>query len=277
MKNQHVLSGVISAAVALGAANATAQQTAAQINGTSTTTGVASGTTVTYGVSGNYPVITSIVEQPGTFNGKTYTSWTFLAQDSSGSMEIFGSASVLTTLGFTPAVGDAIQVSGTYSPFLSIAELGTLTSISLESAGNSVGSPITGTLSSLNSPTFSVGGSILPESLAGTLVQLDDVTISGQTAGETFGIANLTLTATDSTGSEALYYYPTSFSLANQNLFGQTIPTGPVDIVGIASDYNGTTPEFVPLSITAVPEPATLSLCGAGAALALFVGRRRKA
>ena len=49
----------------------------------------ASGTAVTLDTS---PVVTAILSQPGTWNGKTYTGWSFLAQDSSGSLDIFATA-----------------------------------------------------------------------------------------------------------------------------------------------------------------------------------------
>jgi len=177
-------------------------------------------------------------------------------------------------------VGDAIQVSGEYYPYHGIPELEDPTSITLESTGNSVGNPITQTVSALNSVAIQSGASTLtPEGLAGTLVQLNNVTISGQTAGETFTgsySADTALLVSDSTGSETLYYSPSTYSVANGNLNNVTIPSGPVDMIGIDSVYEGST-EFLPISITSVPEPATLSLCGGGALLALLFGRRRKA
>ena len=47
----------------------------------------ASGTAATLD---NNPVITAILSQPGTVNGRTYTSWAVLANDGTGSLELFG-------------------------------------------------------------------------------------------------------------------------------------------------------------------------------------------
>ncbi len=268
MKNYCLLTSLIASTVALSAANALADSAA-------TIFADASGTAVTYdNASGAFPVISAILSQPGTVNGKTYTSWAFLAQDSTGSLDVFGALPGGST--YTPTVGDAISVSGTYSPYHQIPELGTLTSISLESAGHAAPSPSIQTVSSLNLTT-------LPQSIAGSLIQLDNITISSGsstlTPGETWGTANLTLTMTDGSGSMTLYYWPTSYSAANANMFGETIPTGPVTIIGIDSAYTSgstTTPEFIPISIQSVPEPTVLSLGGAGGLLALIFRLRRK-
>ena len=96
------------------------------------------GTYTLDGGSGTAPVVTNILSQPGTVNGKTYTSWSFLVQDQSGSSDIYGT---LAGLGYTPTVGDAINATGTYSPYHQIPELGTLTAISCVSSGNSVPVP----------------------------------------------------------------------------------------------------------------------------------------
>ena len=64
------------------------------------------------------PVITYIASQPGTGDGYTYTNYAILANDGTGSIDLFGS--LPTGSPYVPAVGDAITVSGTYSPFNSI-------------------------------------------------------------------------------------------------------------------------------------------------------------
>lgn len=97
-------------------------------------------TLVTYdNVSGAYPVITAILSQPGSADGYTYTSWSILAADSTGSLDLFGALPSGTS--FTPAVGQAISVSGTYSPYHQIPEIGTLSALTLVSSGNAVSSP----------------------------------------------------------------------------------------------------------------------------------------
>ena len=216
------------------------------------------------------PVITTILSRPGTFDGKTYGTWSFLAQDGTGSMDVYGGS--LTGLNYTPAVGDAINVSGTYSPFHQLPELQTLTAISAVSSGNAVPPPTPATISEIN-------GTTEPENRAGYYLELDNVQISGISG--TFGIANLTGTITDQGGnSMTLYYWPTSYSVPVANLGGTAIPTGLVNMTGFVSVYTtpGSTGEFTPMTITAaVPEPATLALLAAGGvcALALHCLRRR--
>ena len=58
---------------------------------------------------------------------------------------------------------------------------------------------------------------------------------------------------------------------------GTTVPTGEVDVEGFLDFYAGSSEtEFVPISITTVPEPATLALCGVGSVLGLAGYRLRK-
>ncbi|MGA2244092.1 MAG: hypothetical protein ABSH48_03745 [Verrucomicrobiota bacterium] len=260
MKKNYLLVGFVVSTAALSAANALALDAYQIFNG--------SDTTVTYdNASGSYPVITAILSQPGTFNGITYTSWSFLAADSTGSLDLYGALPSGGT--FPPAVGDAISATGTYSPYHQIPEIEALSAITLQSTGNAVPPDQVETVSVLNQAT-------LPQNIAGSLIQLDNVTISGQTAGEAFGIADLSLSVSDGTGKMSFYYDPTSYSVASALLDGFTIPTGPVDVVGIDSVYAGAG-EFIPISIQPVPEPISLSLGAAGGLLALILHQRRKA
>ena len=225
----------------------------------------ASGTAVTLDTS---PVVTAILSQPGTWNGKTYTGWSFLAQDSSGSLDIFATATALSGLGYTPTAGNIItSVSGTYSPFHQIPEIATLTALTSDGAAGTVPAPTLTTIPAINVATE-------PFSTAGYMLELDNVTIGGISG--TFGVANLTGTITDSgSNSMTFYYWPTSYSVANANLFGQAIPTGPVNMTGFVSVYNSVA-EFTPITVTAVPEPGALILLGAGfvAVAAMFLRRR---
>jgi len=234
--------------------------------------GYASGTAVQYdNASGAFPVVTTILSVPGaTVNGKTYsaTSGSFLVADATGSLQIFGTPAAT----YTPYVGDNIIVNGTYSPYHQLPEIGSVTSVVLAGSGSPspIVQPQVVTVSQTDVPT-------LPQSIAGQLLQIDNATITGQTTGQTFGIANLTLTVTDSTGSQTLYYWPTSYSSANANLYGQTIPTGPVDIIGIASVFpTGSVDEFLPINIVPAPEPSSIALAAIGGVAVLMGLRRRK-
>lgn len=221
-----------------------------------------SGTTATLDQN---PVITEILSQPGTVNGRTYTNWSILVNDGSGSIDLFGALPAGTS--FTPAVGDALSVSGTYSPFDQIPEVASMTAVTLISTGNSVPAPLNVTIPDINiTPT-------LPLSVAGYFLSLNNVTISGGSGN--FGTSTMTLTITDpASNSMTMFYWPTSYSVANVNLNGTAIPTGPVNLTGFVDEFSGT-PEFVPMTITAAaPEPASLAALGLGA-LALLARRRR--
>ena len=213
------------------------------------------------------PVVTAILSQPGTWNGKTYTGWSFLVQDSSGSIDVFGSSTVLSGLGYTPSVGNIItSITGTYSPFHQIPEIATPTALISDGIAGTVPAPILTTIPTINVATE-------PFSTAGYMLELDNVTIGGLSGA--FGIANLTGTISDGSNSMTFYYWPTSYSASNANLFGQSIPTGPVNMTGFVSVYNSVA-EFTPITITSVPEPGTLVLLGAGFIAAAAMYRRRE-
>jgi len=258
MKKSLLAFGAIGILMAVAGSNALADDAATIFT-------VPSGTAVTYdGGSGGYPVVTAVLSEPGTFNGKTYYSWSFLAEDASGSLDMYNSDPLPGS--YIPTVGDAITGDGTYSPYNQIPEVGSLSSITVQSTGNAVPTIGTSTIATLNQTT-------LPQNIAGRLWTLNNVTISGISG--TFDISNLSGMISDGVDSMTLYYWVTSYAAANQNLYGMTIPTGPVNITGFVSVYNSTSPEFVPISITSVPEPATLSLFGAAGLLALVLRRRR--
>ena len=260
MKKHFLLTSAIASTTVLCASNVLAD-TAASIFGD------AANTTVTYNnASGAYPVITTVMSLGGgvSVGGHTFNNWAILAQDSTGSLELFGSMPG----GYTPTVGDAVSVSGLYSPFHQIPEIEDLTSITLESSGNAVASPLLETIPNLNQTT-------LPQSIAGYNVELNNVTITG--ASGNFPNANTSYTITDGVNSMTLFFNPTSYS-TDAALIGTPIPTGPVDILGLDTVFpTGSIPELIPNMIIPVPEPATLSLGGVGALLALVFRARKKA
>lgn len=204
-KSYYLLTGFIAATVVLSATNALASSAAVIEAG-------ASGPVTYDNGSGAYPVVSAVLSQPGSFGGHTYTGWSFLAQDSTGSMDIFASATALTGFGYSPTVGDAISVSGTYSPFHQIPEIETLSAIAAQSSGNTVPTPPAFTVSQLNQST-------LPFNIAGYYIQLNDVTIGG--TGGVGGLfptyaqattATETFTVTDGTGTMTLFDWVTSYS-----------------------------------------------------------------
>jgi hypothetical protein len=271
-----LLTVAVAASAAVPASNVLADDAA-------TIFGYGTGTLVNYNGNGTTvagPVVTEILSVPGvSINGYTYsaTSGTFLAADSSGSVEIYQTPAAT----YTPTVGDQLNISGTYKPYSQIPEISTITGVSVLSTGNAAPSalPITTTIPQVNVVT-------LPQNLAGQWLQLNNVTISDTGTGDSalpssgnYGTGDLTLTITDPSGnSMEFYYYPHDFSLANQNLFGQAIITGqPVDMLGIADVYSSSSPEFLGMQIVPTPEPTTLALCGVASVLGLVYRRRKNA
>lgn len=269
MKKHLLPASLVAGAIILGTGNALAQYSG-NIAGAEALEPITSSTAIANVTLTSDPVITEILSQPGIYGGHTYSGWSFLVNDGTGSLDVFATAATLTTLGYTPTVGDALSISGTYSPFHQIPEIETLTAISAVSSGNPVPSASIATIPQLNQTT-------LPLSTAGYLIEVDNVTISGAPA--TFPAANGTYAITDSdNNSMTLYYWYTSYS-TDGALSGSTVPTGPVDVIGFDSVYPSSPagPEFTPIGFTPVPEPATMGLLGGGALLMLMFRSRKKA
>jgi hypothetical protein len=89
-----------------------------------------SGTPVTLD---SHPVITVIGSAPGAADGYTYNNYAIIAQDATGSIDLFGH--LPTGDPYIPSVGDEVEAAGTYSPFDSIPEIATLTSLTKVSGG----------------------------------------------------------------------------------------------------------------------------------------------
>lgn len=217
------------------------------------------------------PVVTAIASQPGTFGGRTYSSWAVLAQDSTGAIDLFSSSGSFGS--YVPAIGDVISATGTYSPYHQIPELATLTSISLVSSGNALPPRPVTTIGNLNLSLT------IPQSLAAYPVEIDNVQIFTDAAATipasgNFAAANTAFYIKDTAGNVMeMYFWYTSYS-CNGQMAGSAIPTGPVNVVGLLSQ-SGTFPvEITPMEITTVPEPSTFVLLGLGI-VGLFIARRR--
>jgi len=254
------------------------------------------GSYVTYdNTGGDYPIITAIGSQPGVFGGHTYTGWAIFAQDATGSLELFSSASVLTNLPagpgtpytrtLSPAVGDKVNAAGQWSPYDGIPELGFITSVASNnfvnqiSAGNTVPTPPVFTITQLKNGTANGTGVLTNPAIAGMVLTIQGVTISGSTGGymstfpmEQSSIAAESYTITDGgANTMEMFDWTTSYS-ADGALGGTPVPVGAVNITGFYDSFN----EFVPLSIVSVPEPSTVMLVGTGLLGLLTLRRRRK-
>jgi hypothetical protein len=215
------------------------------------------------------PVITVIGSAPGAADGYTYTNYAIIAQDATGSIDLFGRLPTGAT--YIPSVGDEIAAAGTYSPFDSIPEIATLTSLTKVSGGNAVPAAIPVTTSQLAAITTSSFNYL------GHYLSLQNVQFSGA-SGNFPTHANGTYTVTDLSGNNPLtvFQWASSYSTAGA-LGGTPVPAGPVDINGIVDLFNGA-PEFVPFSITpaaaSTPEPASIGLLLGGIAFLFWLRRR---
>jgi len=248
------------------------------------------GSYVTYdntaGLDANgYPVITAVASKPGVTAGHNYTGWSVLAEDQSGSLDLFVSASTLTTLqanaSATLAAGDGVNVGGVYSPYDAIPEM---TFASTPNATNYLQTVSTGNALP-TAPVFTVSqllGYTNPATngnMAGYYLEIQNAVVSntnGLTSfpGYTSNTTLETMKLTDNTGSMTLFDWTTSYSGAAA-LTGTPIGVT-CDIYGFV-DYFAPNAEFVPLSITVVPEPSTIMLAGVGLIGGLLAIRRRRA
>jgi hypothetical protein len=256
----------------LGVALYAASSFAATIHTVETTT--TSGTTgVTVG-DVSTAVITSVITTTGeTGDGNTSTRNVFLLNDGTGSIDVFGAAPAGDT--YVPTLGDSVQVTGEWAPFDGIPELETLTALTKVSSGNPVPGPITETIPALSSivpASANTGSSNL--AISEYLVTVPNVTLSGLTAfpAAAGSAGEASLTATDaSSNTLSVFFDPPTYYISDP-LAGTTVPTGPVNITGVAEIFSGA-PELILFSISPVPEPATLGLVSLGA-LVLMARRR---
>jgi len=269
-------------------------------------------TGVTYDGNGNYPIVTAILSAPhgsvynpgATLDGYTYNNWSYLAADPSGSIDLFYSSSLSEPYS-SPTVGDTIIVQslsggagGNYSPFDGIPEIANSSAnpLTIQGPGSSGNAPYNPVPSLTTIPIINVGttlpagGGVNSSGLAGTLIQLNNVTISG--AGSTWAVhANTTATITDGSGnSMVMFLWASSYStcgaiavggITAPDPTGAPVPTGPVNMTGFVDDFYSsstgiTEAEFVPTSITSVPEPTGLAMFGVGGLLTLALALRRR-
>jgi hypothetical protein len=248
--------------------------------------------------NGQDPVVSALLSTPGTVNGRTYSNWSFLLNDGTGGVDIFASAASLsaTAANYTPNLGDGLDIKGKYSPFAGIPEVGTITQVTVTSTSNALPGPVTGfniqgilNDYAANAQTVTAGTvstTILPNDIGGKLVTLDNVWLSSFGTGalqSSYGTLNQQYTLNDSSGGTcSLFYWPTSYSMALQNLYGQSINYGSANqynMTGFLDYFSGTGIEFVPLNVTPlapVPEPSTMALLGTGMAVAAVSYIRRK-
>jgi hypothetical protein len=228
-----------------------------------------------------YPQVTALASQPMTVpGGHVYTGWSILAQDQSGSLDLFLTAATLTTLthnaSATVSVNDQINTAGAFSPYHQIPELAYATIASSNHFYQTISTGNT----PLATPVFTINQvnvATLPQNAAGYYLEIQNVAISGGGAMSTFfptyGAGNVSYTITDATGSMVMYDWVTSYSWCGA-LGGTAVPPTNVNLYGFVTVYGfGATaaPEFVPIMAT-IPEPSTVTLLGAGTIMLLGSG-----
>jgi hypothetical protein len=302
-KNWLLVAGVVASAVVLVGTRVLAD------NAWDIMSYTASNTVVTYDGSGDggsqMAVIDAIVNQPKTDAHGTYTSWSLLVGDAGGSLLVYMSTAGAASFGYTnPALGDQITVTGNYAPYHSIPEFGTpYTTFTKLSGGNAVAGPVSTSIGTILAnaglgntdasygnahPSDSQANLALSEGLNADIVEIPDVTISGQNTLVNFPNTNYTFTMTDSGGKQlTMYYWVTSYS-ADGDMIGGTIPTWPVNVYGFLSSYpsklatslGGTNiwqDELIPTAfVGAIPEPSSFMLAGMGLLSLVAVMRRRR-
>jgi hypothetical protein len=244
----------------------------------------------------SWPIVSALLSTPGTVHGRTYTNYAFYVNDTTGGMDVFSPSSTLSSLGYTPQLGDALDIKGTYEPFDGFPEVSVLTKAATQSTGNLYPGPVMGAniayiLSDVanNSQTVTSGTvttTIGPNDITAQLVTMNNVWLTSAgtaTPQSSFGTANTTgsVYLNDSSGSCSFFYWPSSYSVPLSNLYGQAINYGPSNLYNMTGffDIFGGAPEFVPFVVTPiapVPEPGTLALIGTATAVATVTYIRRK-
>jgi len=238
-----------------------------------------------------YPAVTAVGSHPIVLGGHTYTGWSVFVQDQTGSLDLFTSASTLTT-GTANAsaalhVGDGLSIGAQWGPFHQIPEISLVSTpasnnfVTTESTGNALPTKPIFNVSQLAATGTAPSNSL---NIAGYYLELDNVTITGSNGLTSLpgyvtntapSIAQETFTITDNTGSMTMFDWTTSYSAADQ-LQGKAIGAGNTyNAYGFVSYNPGGPLEFTPLALVAVPEPSSILLVGVGMAGLLALRRRR--
>ncbi len=237
------------------------------------------------------PVVSGVLSVVGTYGGHSYTNWSFLVNDGTGGMDVFGHMPGNAS-SYTPNNGDTLQLTNyKYSPFDGIPEVALSTSPSsslVQTGSGQTPYGLTATVAYLQSDIASGTQpyGVLPNDIAGTFITVLNPTITGFANFDLLEASgNQTGVLTDSSGGTIeLFNWVTSYSatfLPGSNgvplgtLAGMPTSVDWTSLSGFVDNFD----EFVPISATftgPVPEPGTLALLGAGMTFAAVGYARRK-
>jgi hypothetical protein len=199
----------------------------------------------------------------------------FEIQDSTGGIAVFGSTSFIDQILSMYPAGTPVTLDGPTASFSGLFEIEP-NFVNSTSSNVGVPAPIVTTSADYQdlSPTA--------ENLESELVSLANVRFTGLSPGQKFtGLTNYTVT-------DGVRNIAVRVSTTAQPLVGKPIPSGPVNLTGIFTQFDATNPlpgfagvgyELALLdnsSITAIPEPSTFVLMTVAYGAALPVLNRRK-
>ena len=148
-------------------------------------------------------------------------------QDNTGGMSVFDH-----TFSESVSIGDEVIVTGTVSQFNGLNQVSPVTSFSIVSSGNAV-TPVEATATQLNSD--GAGGI---ENYEGSLVRLNDVTVSLISGGSvgTWAYQNYRLTGTSGTDTVEIRIDDST------NIINTVAPAGAFDVIGVLSQFKSSSP-----------------------------------
>jgi hypothetical protein len=212
----------------------------------------------TNGTAGNPYTVTGTITS---ILNTSATADTFTIADNTGSTLAYQ----IPTGTYTPTLGQSITVTAPDTEYDGGQEFDSFSSApTINSPGGSV-SPTVLTVPQLNATGN--GASAVPP-YAEAYLEIMDVTLPGGTTSLATGTS---YTLTSGANTTILYtsagYSNVVAAVTNANnaetASGNTLFAGPVNIIGYSDVYDGTE-NLYPLSITAVPEPASIGLLALG-------------